>query len=232
MRLHRSFTALVAIFALTAFAMAPAAGYACGDKDNCALTCGNAGVIKANAGGSNCDNANKADAKDANAKSCDGAKTTTAGADKAGCTKPCTKPCPSSGATTTSASTSGSCTDKAAGVTTAAATPADAHTIFGVAYMTCNGCATQVADAIKKVSGVRSVGVCYKSGIADVDFDNNKCSSNDIIKAVENAGYHAQMGAYTAEELESYAKGSTNTEANVSNASAGTRKSPCSGSSH
>lgn len=228
MRLHRGLTAMVAIFALVAFAMAPATGYACGDETKTACA-DKAEVIKANAGGTNCGDHAKASVKDASAKSCDGVKTTTASADKAkDCSKPCNMPCP--GAKTTTASAKASCMDKGASVTTAAATPSSAHTIFGVAYMTCNGCATQVAEAIKKVEGVRSVGVCHKSGIADVDFDNEKCSSNDIIKAIENAGYHAREGAYSAEELSSFASG--NDKAKVSNASAGAEKkagSSCSG---
>ncbi len=217
MRLHRGLTAMVAIFALVAFAMAPATGYACGDKTKTARA-DKAEVIKANAGGTNCGDHARASVRDASAKSCDGVKTTTASADKAkDCSKPCDMPCP--GARATTASAKACCMDKGASVTTSAATPASAHTLFGVAYMVCSGCEAQVAEAIKKVEGVRSVGVCHKSGIADVDFDSEKCSSNDIVKAIENAGYHAQEGAYSAEELKSFADGNGN--AKVSNASAG-----------
>lgn len=91
------------------------------------------------------------------------------------------------------------------------ATSADAGSArkltFGVAYMTCNGCASSVKKAIQVVDGVQSVAVDYRSGVADVEFDYASVSSADIIKAVEKAGFSAQVGPYSETELAEFASG-------------------------
>ncbi len=120
------------------------------------------------------------------------AKASTDGTAKAsGCSKPCSKQCAKT------------CSSKA--------TSADAGSArkltFGVAYMTCNGCASSVKKAIQVVDGVQSVAVDYRSGVADVEFDYASVSSADIIKAVEKAGFSAQIGPYSETELAEFASG-------------------------
>lgn len=120
------------------------------------------------------------------------AKASTDGTAKAsGCSKPCSKQCAKT------------CSSKA--------TSADAGSArkltFGVAYMTCNGCASSVKKAIQVVDGVQSVAVDYRSGVADVEFDYASVSSADIIKAVEKAGFSAQVGPYSEKELAEFASG-------------------------
>jgi copper chaperone CopZ len=78
---------------------------------------------------------------------------------------------------------------------------------LGVAYLTCNGCASQVSNALKQVTGVQSVAVDYKSGIADVEFDTKAVTSAELVSAIEKAGYHAQVGPYSEAELSEFAKG-------------------------
>lgn len=112
---------------------------------------------------------------------------------KAGCSKPCTKPC----------------TGAAAGHLGAKESGDVQRMTFGVAYLSCQGCANTVTAAIKEVKGIKSVSVDHRSGIADVEYDNGMVISSDVIKAVEKAGYHAQVGPYSASEIEEFAKAKT-----------------------
>ncbi len=76
---------------------------------------------------------------------------------------------------------------------------------LGVAYMTCDGCASVVNKALQEVNGVQSVAVDYRNGTADVAFDSDLVNSAGLIKAVESAGYHAQVGPYSDAELAEFA---------------------------
>jgi copper chaperone CopZ len=144
-------------------------------------------------------------------------KATTASATKtnAGCAATC-------GAKSTTAST---CTaqEKAAcasKMTMAGTTGNGSHLVLGVAYMTCNGCASQVTKALQGVDGVRSVAVDYRTGTADVEFDSEMISSVELVNAVEKIGYHAQVGPYSDDELAKFAKGET-ADVKVTTATAG-----------
>jgi len=78
---------------------------------------------------------------------------------------------------------------------------------LGVAYMTCAGCAGTVSGALKKLDGVQSVAVDYKSGVADIEYTSSSMCAADLVKAIESVGYHAQVGPYSAEELTAFASG-------------------------
>jgi len=95
---------------------------------------------------------------------------------------------------------------KACGATMAKAQKPSKLTL-GVAYLSCNGCATHVGNALKGVSGVQSVAVDYRTGTADVEYDAASVTSGDLIKAIETAGYHAQVGPYSDKEIMDFAKG-------------------------
>jgi copper chaperone len=120
---------------------------------------------------------------------CTSTTNTDATAKASGCTKPCSKPCVKT------------CTSKAASADVGSAR----KLTFGVAYMTCNGCANSVKKAIQLVDGVQSVAVDYRSGVADVEFDYASASAADIIKAVEKAGFNAQVGPYSEKEMAEFA---------------------------
>ena len=55
--------------------------------------------------------------------------------------------------------------------------------------MTCAACPITVKTALKKVPGVSGVKVDYKSGIAEVNYDPNKTSPDELAKAITTAGY-------------------------------------------
>ena len=61
---------------------------------------------------------------------------------------------------------------------------------FDVGGMTCAACQAHVEKAVAKLDGVKSVSVNLLANSMQVEYEN--ISENDIIKAVENAGYTAK----------------------------------------
>ncbi|VAV88142.1 hypothetical protein MNBD_ALPHA04-1315 [hydrothermal vent metagenome] len=62
---------------------------------------------------------------------------------------------------------------------------------FKIDKMTCAGCPITVKTAMKKVQGVSSVAVDYKTKTATVQFDPAVTNTIAIAAASENAGYPA-----------------------------------------
>jgi len=62
-----------------------------------------------------------------------------------------------------------------------------AETILTIEGMSCQHCVMSVKKAIEGISGVSSVDVSI--GNAKVTFDGSKTNSDEIAKAVVNAGY-------------------------------------------
>jgi mercuric ion binding protein len=60
---------------------------------------------------------------------------------------------------------------------------------LGVQGMTCAACPITVKTALKRVPGVSDVKVDYKTGIAEVNYDPNKTSADELAKAVTTVGY-------------------------------------------
>ena len=59
--------------------------------------------------------------------------------------------------------------------------------------MTCGHCQMTVANALKKVSGVKEVEVNLETNKALVRFKSGKTDYEDLIKAVEDSGYKATV---------------------------------------
>jgi mercuric ion binding protein len=55
--------------------------------------------------------------------------------------------------------------------------------------MTCAACPITVKTALKRVSGVSDVKVDYKTGIAEVNYDPNKTSPDELAKAITSVGF-------------------------------------------
>ena len=55
--------------------------------------------------------------------------------------------------------------------------------------MTCAACPITVKTALKRVPGVSGVKVDYKSGIAEVNYDPNKTSPDELAKAITSVGF-------------------------------------------
>ncbi len=64
--------------------------------------------------------------------------------------------------------------------------------IFNIEGMTCASCAARIEKVVGKVEGVSSVTVNLATEKMNVEFDENKCSPNDVMNAVDKAGYKAK----------------------------------------
>lgn len=64
--------------------------------------------------------------------------------------------------------------------------------ILDIEGMTCNACAVRVKSAIKKESGVIKVKVDLQEGKAFVEFEEEKVSVEQLIMAVNKAGFKAK----------------------------------------
>lgn len=64
---------------------------------------------------------------------------------------------------------------------------------FKVEGMTCGGCEGGVKLKVKKLDGVKSVDASYKEGTAEVVYDAGKVTPPDIIAALQELGYSAEL---------------------------------------
>lgn len=62
---------------------------------------------------------------------------------------------------------------------------------YSVTGMSCSACSAHVEKSVSRIHGVHTVSVNLLSATMKVDFDENLVSSQDICKAVEQAGYGA-----------------------------------------
>jgi len=65
--------------------------------------------------------------------------------------------------------------------------------------MTCASCPATVKAALKRLPGVINVNVSFKEAKATVTYHEAKVNIEQMIKAIENAGYHAELS--TSPEL-------------------------------
>ena len=64
---------------------------------------------------------------------------------------------------------------------------------FNVTGMTCSACSARVEKAVKKISGTQNVAVNLLTNSMQLEFDENKTSTAEIIAAVTAAGYGASV---------------------------------------
>lgn len=96
---------------------------------------------------------------------------------------------------------------------------------FDVTGMTCSACSSHVEKSVGKLTGVENVSVNLLTNSMQVEFDENKLDTAGIIKAVEDAGYgaevkdeHAKSGAKTSGQSDSQENnGLSAVEQNVKN---------------
>lgn len=58
-----------------------------------------------------------------------------------------------------------------------------------VSGMTCNHCKAAIEDALKTLDGVNEVQVDLETGKIIVDYDEGKAAEQELMEAVQNAGY-------------------------------------------
>ena len=71
---------------------------------------------------------------------------------------------------------------------------------YHVSGMTCSACSSHVEKAVGRLKGMEKASVNLLAETMEVDYDNGKLSSQDIIAAVEHAGYGAFPLAGRAQE--------------------------------
>ena len=62
-----------------------------------------------------------------------------------------------------------------------------------VSGMTCGHCQMKVEKALLGASGVYSAGVDLSGGEAEVDFNDDTTTTDQLVAAVEHAGYGAKL---------------------------------------
>lgn len=65
--------------------------------------------------------------------------------------------------------------------------------IFTVTGMTCASCSARVEKAVSKLAGVNQAAVNLLTNSMEVNYDETQLTSENIIKAVEDAGYGASV---------------------------------------
>lgn len=78
---------------------------------------------------------------------------------------------------------------------------------FNVTGMTCSACSSRVEKVVSKLDGTNQVTVNLLTNSMQVDFDEGTLSENDIIKAVEKAGYGASPATQSAQSIKAPAGG-------------------------
>lgn len=62
-----------------------------------------------------------------------------------------------------------------------------------VSGMTCGHCQAKVEQALKHASGVYSAVVDLQAGEAEIDFNDDAATTEQLIAAVQQAGYRARV---------------------------------------
>lgn len=71
--------------------------------------------------------------------------------------------------------------------------PRTVTSTFKVEGMTCGGCALGVKMKVGKLDGVESVAASYAKGEAEVVFHPETVTPDDIVAAIEELGYRAEL---------------------------------------
>lgn len=64
---------------------------------------------------------------------------------------------------------------------------------LNISGMTCNNCLNRVETALTELEGVKKVKINLKKETASVKFDQTIQEINDLTKAVDQAGYQAEL---------------------------------------
>lgn len=67
------------------------------------------------------------------------------------------------------------------------------QTILKIQGMTCINCANKVNASLKTVSGVTEVSVDQKKGLATITYDGSASTEKDLIRAVVDVGFRAEV---------------------------------------
>jgi copper chaperone len=62
-----------------------------------------------------------------------------------------------------------------------------------VTGMTCGHCQAKVEQALKGIAGVYSAVVDLQDGEAEIDFNDDSVTTQQLVAAIEQAGYRAKL---------------------------------------
>lgn len=77
---------------------------------------------------------------------------------------------------------------------TTATTPT--HTLLRAEGFACPSCVSKIEKQVGRLDGVEDVKVHFASGRVEVDHDVTKVSVEDLIAAVDRAGYKSKASAF------------------------------------
>lgn len=70
------------------------------------------------------------------------------------------------------------------------------HTLLRAEGSSCPSCVTKIEKQVGKLDGVEKVTVHFASGRVEIDHDEAKSSVDDLIAAVDKAGYKSKASAF------------------------------------
>lgn len=70
------------------------------------------------------------------------------------------------------------------------------HTLLRAEGFSCPSCVGKIEKQVGRLDGVENVEVHFASGRVEVDHDQSKVSVDDLIAAVDRAGYKSQASAF------------------------------------
>ncbi len=70
------------------------------------------------------------------------------------------------------------------------------HTLLRAEGFSCPSCVTKIEKQVGKLAGVENVKVHFASGRVEIDHDETKSSVDDLIAAVDKAGYKSKTSAF------------------------------------
>ena len=70
------------------------------------------------------------------------------------------------------------------------------HTLLRAEGFSCPSCVTKIEKQVGKLVGVENVKVHFASGRVEIDHDETKSSVDDLIAAVDKAGYKSKASAF------------------------------------
>ena len=70
------------------------------------------------------------------------------------------------------------------------------HTLLRAEGFSCPSCVTKIEKQVGKLDGVENVTVHFASGRVEIDQDETRSSVDDLIAAVDKAGYKSKVSAF------------------------------------
>lgn len=70
------------------------------------------------------------------------------------------------------------------------------HTLLRAEGFSCPSCVSKIEKQVGRLDGVESVKVHFASGRVEIDHDESTTSVDDLIAAVDKAGYKSKASAF------------------------------------